>query len=275
MGLPIEKLLEVREETISLYTDSGAALINGHTPQHVTSRELEDLGFVTDELRIFTIIRSPIDRVISEYFYLLKKRPDLNTLFSSFDEFLDNKNNNLFDNHNLSSGEFLVNHAGLIEQRIEIVNFFDIAKLESFIGLEGLKEFHFNCGEKSSLELSPAQLNKILAFFSKDFDYFHFAKFPINSRGYWEGRDGSGHVHDESLCAELVSYFKEDKIKSVFDFGCGLGKYSRAFSENDISSEAYDGNPNTPQLTNGLGKILELSTPFDLGHKWNCVVALE
>ena len=39
--------------------------------------------------------------------------------------------------------------------------------------------------------------------------------------------------------------------------------------------EAYDGNPNTPEMTGGIGKVLDLSERFDLGKKFDYVVSLE
>ena len=38
--------------------------------------------------------------------------------------------------------------------------------------------------------------------------------------------------------------------------------------------EAYDGNPNTPEMTGGIGKVLDLSEKFDLNKKFDYVQKL-
>jgi hypothetical protein len=48
-----------------------------------------------------------------------------------------------------------------------------------------------------------------------------------------------------------------------------------SFLENNIECKAYDGNPNTPTLSNGLGAVLDLSVDTNLNHKYECVLSLE
>jgi hypothetical protein len=97
----------------------------------------------------------------------------------------------------------------------------------------------------------------------------------INENGFWENENGIGHVHDPRLCNKIIEFFKTKNVKNVVDFGCGLGDYTRSFISNGINCDAYDGNPNTPNLTNGVGKVLDLSKEFDLDKKFNCVLSLE
>lgn len=99
--------------------------------------------------------------------------------------------------------------------------------------------------------------------------------FKINDRGFWESNDSSGHVHDNSLCHTIINFFKQHEIKTIVDLGCGTGYYTKRFISNGINCEAYDGNPNTEILTEGVGKVLDLSEPFDLQKKFDCVLTLE
>lgn len=99
--------------------------------------------------------------------------------------------------------------------------------------------------------------------------------FKINTRGYWETNDDIGHVFDPILCNELVVILRESKIKTLCDFGCGMGDYSKLFVTNNIKCDAYDGNPNTELLTNGIGKVLDLSNKAKLGKSYDCVLSLE
>lgn len=68
---------------------------------------------------------------------------------------------------------------------------------------------------------------------------------------------------------------KENKIENLVDFGCGMGDYAKVMLQNNIKVDAYDGNPNTKELTGGIGSILDLSNNFDLKKKYDCVFTLE
>jgi cyclopropane fatty-acyl-phospholipid synthase-like methyltransferase len=100
-------------------------------------------------------------------------------------------------------------------------------------------------------------------------------RFSINTNGFWETGDGIGHVHDNTLCSGIINYFKEKNVKKVFDFGCGLGDYAKSFIANDFDVKAFDGNPNTEKLTNGIGKVLDFSQEFNLGETADCSMSLE
>lgn len=97
----------------------------------------------------------------------------------------------------------------------------------------------------------------------------------INEKGFWENKTGVGHVHDVKLCNAIVDLLNSKNIKNVVDFGCGLGDYAKSFISNGINCEAYDGNPNTSDITGGIGKVLDLSEDFDLNKKFDCVLSLE
>ncbi len=177
-GTSIEKLLEERGEAMSMFTSTGSIFINGHTPQHCTFRELQDLNMVTDEVRIFTVVRNPVDRTISEYFYLKRHRPDIDELYRGFDGFLDlflnSRNNAFFDNHNLSNVEYLIDHAGLISDRVTIFNYFDVRGIEAFIGCEGLGRLNYYKTERASFQPDDRQLKRIRKYFREDFKYFDY-----------------------------------------------------------------------------------------------------
>ena len=97
----------------------------------------------------------------------------------------------------------------------------------------------------------------------------------INERGFWENDTQKGHHNDEPLCHVMTNFLKNMKVKTLLDLGCGPGYYVKNFIENGIECEAYDGNPNTPLLTEGLGQVKDLSEEFDLGKKFDFVLSLE
>jgi len=97
----------------------------------------------------------------------------------------------------------------------------------------------------------------------------------INEKGYWETDNSFGHVYDNRLAIALNDFLIKEDAKNIVDFGCGMGDYLKMFYSNGINCDAFDGNPNTEMLTNGLGKVLDFSCPFDLAKKYNCVLSLE
>jgi hypothetical protein len=154
---------------MSLFTDSGSVFINGHTPQHCTYRELKGLNLLTE--KIFAIVRPVVDRCISEYFYIREYRPELSGLFKDFDTFLDRfldiRNLLVLDYHNLSNREFLVDGDGVVDPRVEIIDFYDIPRIESFLGVSGLSDFHMMKSSKpKDFLLTDEQLRRITDYFN-------------------------------------------------------------------------------------------------------------
>jgi hypothetical protein len=170
-GTSVEEFMLKNNYKMSLFTSTGSIFINAHTPQHCTYKELKELGLLTR--KVFTIVRPEMDRVVSEYFYILEKRPDLKRLFNNFDEFLElflnKENSNLFDNHNLSNSEFLINETGEIDNNIKIFNFFDKEGIEEYLGLSGLDNFHCNKTDSSKKLniLKEKHIEKIKEFYDK------------------------------------------------------------------------------------------------------------
>ena len=97
----------------------------------------------------------------------------------------------------------------------------------------------------------------------------------IHEHGYWCGDVSKAHVTDHYLANGLVQFFKKEGAASVVDLGCGMGEYVRTLLDNQISCVGYDGNPDTFQLTGGIGHVIDLSEPIDLGKKFDWVLSLE
>jgi hypothetical protein len=97
----------------------------------------------------------------------------------------------------------------------------------------------------------------------------------INKRGFWENQTTVGHHDDKILLNEIINILVKNEAKSIVDFGCGNGFYIKNIKDIVDYFEGYDGNPNTPLLTDGLCSVLDLSKDFDLGKKFDCVLSLE
>ena len=101
------------------------------------------------------------------------------------------------------------------------------------------------------------------------------SNFNINERGFWESSTDEGHLHDPNLCQGLITVLEHIKAKKIADFGCGMGDYAKKISEQGIICEAYDGNPNTVELTSNFAQVLDLSKDFNLNKIYDAVISLE
>lgn len=98
----------------------------------------------------------------------------------------------------------------------------------------------------------------------------------VHENGYWVGTDASyHHCYDANLCESLVRFFKNENVTSLVDFGCGMGEYVKEFQKNNINAIGFDGNPDTPEITNNLCNVLDLSEPIDFTTKFDWVMSLE
>lgn len=97
----------------------------------------------------------------------------------------------------------------------------------------------------------------------------------IHERGYWLSKAVTDtHDWDRKLAAEIVKVFKELKIKSAVDIGCGNGGYTKYLIESGIPCRGYDGSPLTSEITGGLCDIMDFSVPVNIG-KYDFVLSLE
>lgn len=101
----------------------------------------------------------------------------------------------------------------------------------------------------------------------------------IHSNGFWQGEEAkSHHFHDTNLATALCEFFKTvagTSNISVADFGCGMGDYVKTFREHGIDAHGFDGNPDTPNLTNNLCKVLDLSQPQHFKKQFDWIMSLE
>ena len=100
--------------------------------------------------------------------------------------------------------------------------------------------------------------------------------FGIAPQGFFFGDDSHKfHFYDESLAFALVDFFIKERAQSIVDFGCGNGDYVKVLLSNQIDAIGYDGNPDTPKMTDGVGHVLDLSKSFDLNRSFDWVLSFE
>lgn len=95
----------------------------------------------------------------------------------------------------------------------------------------------------------------------------------VTSKGYWESDTAVGHYDDPGLFVAIKKVLSG--MTFIADLGCGTGYYARELIDAGFSVDAFDGNPNTPELSKGIGKVIDLSSRVDLGRKYDCVISLE
>lgn len=96
----------------------------------------------------------------------------------------------------------------------------------------------------------------------------------IDKTGAWRGKEAEvHHVYDNQLSNALLGYFIGKGASDIGDFGCGLGSYIKHFSEFNIKTQGYDGNPDTLEITQGWGKTLNFTNPVSAKHEW--ILSLE
>jgi cyclopropane fatty-acyl-phospholipid synthase-like methyltransferase len=79
------------------------------------------------------------------------------------------------------------------------------------------------------------------------------------------------HKLDQGLAGALTSFFKEElkEGETICDLGCGChGYYTFHFLENGIDCSGFDGNPHTPEQTNNVCGVRDLSEDFDDVYDW-------
>lgn len=97
----------------------------------------------------------------------------------------------------------------------------------------------------------------------------------VHKNGFWQNATSVGHIYDSVVANNILYLLYEYNTKTLLDLGCGTGAYSKYFIANNIQCEAYDGNPNTFKISEGIGKVLDLTNIINLNKQYDCVLSLE
>ena len=137
--------LALQDDPPFLFVPDGSVMVNGHTPQHMTWREVLNAGWRTPPgFRVAALVRHPVDRVISEFNYIKAFRPDLAGSTACPTGFLDEFLSDApaaaarFDNHNLSICDFLSGPEGQVDPVIDIYPITEMDRLMTTLGLPAI-----------------------------------------------------------------------------------------------------------------------------------------
>jgi len=97
----------------------------------------------------------------------------------------------------------------------------------------------------------------------------------IHEHGYWMDKKVN-HYFDKPLAEAIATFLKKERARAVVDFGCGAdGHYVKYLLKNEISCDGFDGNPYSPEVSDGLVRVLDLSEPINIETKYDWVISLE
>ena len=90
--------------------------------------------------------------------------------------------------------------------------------------------------------------------------------------GIWT--DEASHYFDASLSNSICNYLLSKNIKTVYEFGCGNGLYTKNMLNHGLDVDSSDGNPNVIKASGGVSYVLDISKKLNL-NKRNAVLCLE
>jgi len=181
-----------------LFVDDGAVMVNGHSPQHMTWGEILQAGWSNPPAyRVATLVRHPVERVLSEYRYIHAFRPDLQSHAENPTRFLDafledtQAARARFDNHNASIREFLGNHASTPDPCIDIYPTDAMDELIKSLGLPSVPitaRRNVTCtaaDEVSKSGFTQHHISRIVERYKEDILWFE-SRFPqATGSGAW------------------------------------------------------------------------------------------
>lgn len=98
----------------------------------------------------------------------------------------------------------------------------------------------------------------------------------INEHGFWENEVVyGGHYDDHVMIKHLISFLKNENATSIVDLGCGNGFYVKQMRLANLNADGFDGNPNTPSITDNVCGVMDLSIVKQFNEPYDWVVSFE
>lgn len=178
-GTTFASRLEAAGDPPFMQVVDGSVMVNGHTPQHLTWRELVRMGWITPPgFRVVALVRHPQDRVASAYRWVRVYRPDLARYTRSPRVFLKNFFSRnparfaKFDQHNLGLLDFVCDAHGTIPPDIELWPLAQIDALLHSLGLPPVATQDRHYVTSGDDPFSPGQWSKIRQRLERDIAWY-------------------------------------------------------------------------------------------------------
>lgn len=128
-------------------------------------------------------------------------------------------------------------------------------------------------------KINPVRSDKLLSM--TDRYLLPESKVRIGLNGSWSHTSFNGHAFDLSLARFIGKICEMLFIRTVYDFGCGVGWYVRYLRDRGLDVQGYDGNENVREISslffnNGFYcQRIDLSKPVMSDEKADMVMSLE
>lgn len=156
------------------------------SPQHFDRKLFEEVNFHLLPLKNFTIVRNPLERIISEYKYRKKHNGSVKLLLD-FDTFISyalteyEKNPYILDNHIKPQSEFLLPDTKIFKLEDGLQNVIEWLRDEASLKRLDSNVTNKNSSGKEKIYMSMATFNKLLTFYENDFKQFDYERHYTSS----------------------------------------------------------------------------------------------
>lgn len=182
-GTTIEKALDIQKFEC-LYSEIRESN-KRTTPQHFSLKEIEKImGDKLNDYDLFTIVRNPFDRIVSEYYHVKYNYLTTNYKDLCFDKFVENILNMdsekrvwIFDGHMEPQSSFL---NGVNNHLVKIFKYENLDEVFSWLKTKTGKPLDFGHERKSSRKYykeyftNQNTIQKVIEFYKKDFELFSY-----------------------------------------------------------------------------------------------------
>jgi len=203
-GTSVKSLIKQKTEFIGT---SSTSLDFPVTPQHFHRDLLTQVGYDTIAESSFTIVREPLERLISEYKYR-KKNSKLIRLFLDFDSFVCfilmqyKKNSYVLDNHIRPQTEFFFVDTNVFKLEDGLPNILSlISSAHDMNTIDTIR--HENRSKDEQVCMNMVTFNKILHFYADDYKKLCYEK-PLRDKYKSKGRLVNTYIYVKCCMLSFV-----------------------------------------------------------------------